>query len=297
MDANAQDTEEPSAAAALSFGVVTLGLLGVVALIVALFVAHPATTAAASAAAPTPETTPTTAAASSGTSIGISLKEYSVGVSATTLTPGIKTLQITNDGTIPHELLAFRSDLAPSAYPIDPATGDISEDGPGISKVSDGDNLDPNGNQVRSIDLSQPGTYTFICNLRGHFKAGMVTTITVAPNAPNAAITLNDYKIGTGTTEFTAGTYGLSVANGGPSVHELLVFQTDLDPADFPKNADGSVQEDGAGVSKISDGDNIDPGKLQARTVDLTQPGHYVLICNLPGHFQAGMYATINVSP
>jgi uncharacterized cupredoxin-like copper-binding protein len=45
-----------------------------------------------------------------------------------------------------------------------------------------------------------------------------------------------------------------------------------------------------------SDGDNIDPGRLQARTVDLTQPGTYVLLCNLPNHFKSGMYATITVT-
>jgi uncharacterized cupredoxin-like copper-binding protein len=76
-----------------------------------------------------------------------------------------------------------------------------------------------------------------------------------------------------------------------------LIFRTDLAPADFPKEADGSVQENGQGVDKISDGDNIDPGKIQDRTVDLTQPGTYVFVCNLPGHFAAGIYSTVTVSP
>ena len=289
MDEADGNNREPSAAGALAFGVVVLGVLGVVSLVVAFFVAHPKTVVAA------PSTS--SATASPGASIGISLKEYNVSVSTMTVTPGIKALQITNDGTIQHELLAFRSDLAPAAYPIDPATGDILEDAPGITKVSDGDNLDPKTSQSRSIDLSQPGTYTLICNLHGHFKAGMVATVIVAPNTPNAAITLNDFKIGTGTSAFTAGTYDLSIANGGPSQHELLVFRTDLDPSAFPKNTDGSVQENGPGLDKISDGDNIDPGRLQARTVDLTQPGTYVLLCNLPNHFKSGMYATITVSP
>lgn len=45
----------------------------------------------------------------------------------------------------------------------------------------------------------------------------------------------------------------------------------------------------------VSDGDDIDPGKTQSRKVDLTRPGTYVLVCNLPGYFKAGMYTTVTV--
>src|SRR5207302_1509748 len=76
------------------------------------------------------------------TALAVSLREFNIGASSMTVTPGIKTLQITNAGTIQHELLVFRSDLPPSSYPIDPSTGDINEDVAGITKVSDGDNLD-----------------------------------------------------------------------------------------------------------------------------------------------------------
>jgi uncharacterized cupredoxin-like copper-binding protein len=71
----------------------------------------------------------------------------------------------------------FRSDLAPSAYPLD--HGDINEEGPGISKISDGDNIDPGKSQTRTVDLSTPGTYLFVCNLPGHFGHGMFKVVTV----------------------------------------------------------------------------------------------------------------------
>jgi hypothetical protein len=151
-------------------------------------------------------------------------------------------------------------------------TGDINEDGAGITKISDGDNLDPSGAQTRAIDLSQPGAYSCICNLPGHFRQGMVKTFTVAPTLPTGAITLTDFNVGTGTQHFTPGRYDSTVANRGPSQHELLVFRTSLPPANFPKESDGSVQENGPGLDKISDGDNIDPGKTQDRVVDLSQP-------------------------
>jgi len=93
---------------------------------------------------------------------------------------GQANFSITNIGAIPHELLVFKSDLAASAYPLD-KNGDIIEDGPGITLVSDGENIDPGKTQTRTVDLTQPGTYLFVCNIPGHFKAGMFSALTVTP--------------------------------------------------------------------------------------------------------------------
>ena len=71
----------------------------------------------------------------------------------------------------------FRSDLDPSRYPLD--NGDINEEGPGISLISDGENIDPGKHQTRAVDLTAPGKYLFVCNIPGHFKAGMFVSVTV----------------------------------------------------------------------------------------------------------------------
>ena len=81
-------------------------------------------------------------------------------------------------GTAPHELLVFKSDLDPSAYPTD-AAGDIKEEGAGVTLTSDGENIDPAGSQARTIVLV-PGKYVFVCNIPGHFKQGMFAVVTVA---------------------------------------------------------------------------------------------------------------------
>jgi hypothetical protein len=107
----------------------------------------------------------------------ISLYEWSVIV-ASTIKSGKATYKISNFGTVPHELLVFKSHLDPSAYPID-AAGNIKEEGAGVTLVSDGANIDPAGSQVRTIDL-KPGTYLFVCNIPGHFKQGMFVVVTVA---------------------------------------------------------------------------------------------------------------------
>jgi uncharacterized cupredoxin-like copper-binding protein len=108
----------------------------------------------------------------------VALREYNVSVAPPTLAPGNHDFTIANDGRTEHELLVFHTTIDPAAFPIG-ADGDVNEDAPGMNKVSDGDNIAPGGTQKRSIDLSQPGTYVFVCNLPGHFKAGMSQVVTV----------------------------------------------------------------------------------------------------------------------
>jgi uncharacterized cupredoxin-like copper-binding protein len=107
----------------------------------------------------------------------ISLSEWKVVV-ASTIKAGKTDFTITNDGVAPHELLVFKSELDPAAYPTD-AAGDIEEEGAGVTLVSDGENIDPGGSQSRTVDLA-PGKYVFVCNIPGHFKQGMFTVVTVS---------------------------------------------------------------------------------------------------------------------
>jgi uncharacterized cupredoxin-like copper-binding protein len=129
--------------------------------------------------APMAETTPPSTAppAAAGSPIAVRRDEFQVVPSATTIAAGTVTLHITNAGKVSHELLVFRTDLAPTAYPMDGT--DLNEEGSGMTKVSDGDNIDPGGSQDRVVDLTQPGSYVFLCNLPDHFKAGMYAIVTV----------------------------------------------------------------------------------------------------------------------
>ncbi len=137
-------------------------------------------TVAALAGCGSSSTTSSTSANSPSPQTGapnVSLTEWKVDVPAA-FPAKSTTFQITNTGSVQHELLVFKSDLSASAYPTD-ADGAIKEDGPGITKVSDGDNLDPGKSQSRDIDLTKPGKYVFTCNLPTHFKQGMFTEVTI----------------------------------------------------------------------------------------------------------------------
>jgi uncharacterized cupredoxin-like copper-binding protein len=38
----------------------------------------------------------------------------------------------------------------------------------------------------------------------------------------------------------------------------------------------------------------MQPGTTKTLTIDLA-PGHYVFLCNLPGHYQSGMHVDVTV--
>jgi uncharacterized cupredoxin-like copper-binding protein len=253
---------------------------------------------------PTSEATAAPAPESSAAPIGIPatgtaiyVSEWSVGL-PTSLSAGQANFSITNIGTIQHELLVFKSDLSPSAYPVD-SKGNIIEDGPGITLVSRGDKIDPGATQSRIVDLTQPGTYLFVCNVPGHFKSGMFRVVTVTPPSAQQAYipaALAEWHVAVPST-IKAGTINLETANFGTIPHELLVFKSDRAPSAYPVDGKGNIIEDDPSVNLVSDGDNLDPGTTQTRTVDLTQPGTYLFVCNIPGHFKAGMFSVVTVSP
>jgi uncharacterized cupredoxin-like copper-binding protein len=93
-----------------------------------------------------------------------------------------------------------------------------------------------------------------------------------------------------------AGPVLFEVKNQSPnSVHEFLVLRTDLDPTSFPM-AEGGTRVDESKLSGIKELGDLEPGKSGHMQMNLS-PGRYVLFCDQPGHFMAGMFATLNVTP
>ena len=94
-----------------------------------------------------------------------------------------------------------------------------------------------------------------------------------------------------------AGKVEFKVKNSSKTmVHEFLIWKTDLAFDKFPKDPDNpaKVDEDKlAGVKELSS--DLDPGKAGKLTMDLT-PGRYVVFCNQPGHFDAGMHLVFTVT-
>ena len=99
-----------------------------------------------------------------------------------------------------------------------------------------------------------------------------------------------------------AGAVSFRVLNSGHVVHELLVLSLLDGVASGSRSvgSDGTVDEGGSmGEASRSNGaghgDGVRPGASGWTTLTLA-PGHYELVCNLPGHYASGMYRVLDVT-
>jgi uncharacterized cupredoxin-like copper-binding protein len=107
--------------------------------------------------------------------------------------------------------------------------------------------------------------------------------------------TLADFTITLDSDSAPAGDVTFDVSNDAGQTHEFVVFQTDLAPDQLPTNEDGDVDEEGEGVTLVDEIEDIEAGSSESLTVNL-DAGSYVLICNLPGHYEQGMHTGFTAS-
>ena len=112
-------------------------------------------------------------------------------------------------------------------------------------------------------------------------------------------VTLNEYSINLSSQTLPAGPVTFSVKNAGTTAHEFVVIKTDTRAADFPittfEGERDRIDEDAAGKNVGETGD-MEPGTSKTLTITL-EPGHYVAVCNLPGHYSKGMHQDLTVNP
>lgn len=107
-------------------------------------------------------------------------------------------------------------------------------------------------------------------------------------------VTLGIFKIDMPAT-VKAGQVTFSVTNSDSSdTHEFVVFKTDLPAGKLPLDSSNNVDETAKGLTKIDEISSLAPGESKDLNVTL-DPGNYVAICNLPGHYQAGMFTSFTV--
>ena len=123
-------------------------------------------------------------------------------------------------------------------------------------------------------------------------------TVTSAAGGGNVAVTLKQWSITPTVSTVSGGSVTFTVTNEGTVKHEFVVLQTDTLAADFPITSfEGEkyrFNEDTAGTNVGETGD-MAPAATKTIAIDL-QPGHYAFVCNLPGHYGAGMHLDFTVS-
>ena len=93
-----------------------------------------------------------------------------------------------------------------------------------------------------------------------------------------------------------AGLVTFDVVNAGEDTHEMIVFHTDLDPKALPPSGVNRGEVDEALIGEYMGGwEDVRPGSTVNGTLVLT-PGRYVLLCNLPKHYENGMVATLQAN-
>jgi uncharacterized cupredoxin-like copper-binding protein len=115
------------------------------------------------------------------------------------------------------------------------------------------------------------------------------------PRGTPVNVRLEDFKVQRDAAVVPAGTVSFRILNQGPTTHQLLVVRTDLDPDKLPLQRDGlTVNEDAPGIDLLDEVGGLDIDDRQTLVLRLA-PGHYVLYCNLEGHYLGGMHASLTV--
>jgi uncharacterized cupredoxin-like copper-binding protein len=115
------------------------------------------------------------------------------------------------------------------------------------------------------------------------------------PRGTPVNVVLEDFKVGLDAAVVPAGTVRFQIRGQGPTRHELLVVRTDHAPDKLPLQRDGlTVNEDAPGIDLLDEVDGLDIDDRQTLVLRLA-PGHYVLYCNLEGHYLGGMHASLAV--
>jgi uncharacterized cupredoxin-like copper-binding protein len=103
------------------------------------------------------------------------------------------------------------------------------------------------------------------------------------------AVSVKEFSLTPATSTAPAGSVTFSITNNGTIAHEFVVLKTDA-PAAGVLMENGQASEEG----DLGEAEDIAPGATKSLTLNLAA-GHYVLVCNIPGHYQSGMHADFTV--
>jgi uncharacterized cupredoxin-like copper-binding protein len=101
-------------------------------------------------------------------------------------------------------------------------------------------------------------------------------------------VSLREFKVDATASAAAAGKVTFTVRNTGAVTHEFVVLRTTKPAASLLK---GARADESGNIGETGD---LAAGASKTIAVNL-KPGHYALICNLPGHYTAGQHTDFTV--
>ena len=117
--------------------------------------------------------------ATADNNVNATVADFQITLDKASASAGVVAVHVSGKGPSQHEIVAFKTDLAPDALPINEAASKVDEANPAVEHFSpEAEKIDTGG--LKSINLNLPaGKYVFICNVPGHYKLGMHAGFTV----------------------------------------------------------------------------------------------------------------------
>jgi len=119
-----------------------------------------------------------------GGTVDVTLQEWAVIPSASSVGAGEVTFEATNEGPDDvHEFVVFKTDLAPDQLPVD-ENGAVDEEGEGLELIDEIEDIPVRETQSVTVEL-ESGNYVLICNIwdeeeqEAHYAEGMRVALTV----------------------------------------------------------------------------------------------------------------------
>ena len=237
-----------------------------------------------------------------------SVGEWHVDVSAGKAVAGDVRFAITNYGTIAHEFLVTKTTFPPGKIPLG-ENNRFDEELEGIEVIDEIPEWEVNNTGMLKVEL-EPGMYELLCNIEGHYAAGMHTSFEVVPGEykevapalpePSEEASndidgfVKEWAVWVGNVKADSGKVNFTVKNDGTIPHEFLVVKTDFAGGKIPLGDNNRFDEEADGLEVIDEIPEWQPGEIGKLSVDL-QPGKYQLLCNITGHYAAGMWREFEV--
>ena len=122
---------------------------------------------------PAPAAAATQAAAAAG-SVEVTVTEWSLKPTQSSIAAGGVTFDVANGGAVPHEFVVIRTDADPTALPLAAGAADESS----LDVVGRTDMIQGGTSEQVTFTLTA-GSYVLICNIPAHYGLGMSAAFTV----------------------------------------------------------------------------------------------------------------------